>query len=200
MKKSFKLLFAFFSYYVYLSCFRLVLLGFAKLCACCPSVFSTLFHVVLNIVDHFALLFVHNRCCCKIPSSFNDDADDDDAIDDDDFIGIFAAFNVMLDDFVYVFVSIGDWDDDDDDIDNREVVVAVTLVEFLERGGGRIDEMVVFDKRFKLDGGLNGSDVKRAFGWWTLGKCFKSCALSFCATEGCLVCTSTTHRKEIKKV
>lgn len=109
----------------------------------------------------------------------------------------------MLESFVFVFVLNGvgdDWDDDDDDIDNREVVVAVTLVEFLERGGGRIDEMVVFDKRFKLDGGLNGSDVKRAFGWWTLGKCFMSCALSFCAMEGCLVCTSTTHRKEIKSI
>lgn len=44
------------------------------------------------------------------------------------------------------------------------MVVAVTLVEFLERGGGRIDDTVVFDKRFMLDGGLNGSDVKRAFG------------------------------------
>lgn len=169
MKKSFKFLFAFFffAYYVYLSCFRLVLLGFDKLCTCCPSVFSTLFHVVFNIVDHFALLFVQIRCCCRIPSSFNDDALDDDAIGDDDFNGIFAAFNVMFVDVVCVFGLIGignDGDDDDDDIDNREVVVADTLVEFLERGGGRIDEMVVFDRRFRLDGDLNGSDVKRAFG------------------------------------
>lgn len=67
--------------------------------------------------------------------------------------------------FVCIFVLIvgDDWDDDDD-IDNREVVVAVTLVEFLERGGGRMGEMVVFDKRFVLDDGLNGSDVKRVFG------------------------------------
>lgn len=27
-----------------------------------------------------------------------------------------------------------------------------------------------------------------------------ACALSFCAVVGCLVCTSTTHRKENKKV
>lgn len=108
-----------------------------------------------------------------IPSSFNDDAgddNDDDAIDDDE---IFAAF-MMPEDCVCVFELIGvgggddgnDVDDVDGGIDNREVVVAVTLVEFLERGGGRIDEeVVVFDKRFKLDGGcLYGSDVRRAFG------------------------------------
>lgn len=208
MKKSFKYFFFFLFDCVYLSCFRLVLLGFDKLSTCCPSVFPTLFHVVLNIVDHLALLFVPNRRCCNIPSSFNGDAVEDDAIDDDDdFIGIFAAFNgmllLLLVDVMCVFVSIGVWDDWDDDggddgdggIDNREVVVAVTLVEFLERGGGRIGEMVVFDRRFKLDDCLNGSDVKR----WTLGKCFMACALSFCAIEGCLVCTSTTHRKEIKK-
>lgn len=73
----------------------------------------------------------------------------------------------MLVDLVNVFVLVricDDCDDDEDGIDNREVVVAVTLVEFLERGGGRIDEMVVFDRRFKLDDCLSGSDVKRTFG------------------------------------
>lgn len=67
--------------------------------------------MALNIVDHFALLFVQNRCCCEIPSSFNDDAVDADAIDDDDFTGIFAAFNVMLEVFACVFVLNGVGDD-----------------------------------------------------------------------------------------